>query len=198
MNRTALSLTFSLCVLTGLLSCQPASPDANRDAMKAANASPTKEPLNPVAIEAEIIKLEKEWTAAEQRHDVEGVRRILADDLVMTYQDGTTGTKTSELTVVEAGSLTADAWELADLKVTILNADSAFITGRSVIKNGKYKDPVSKKVGNISGEYRFTDVYLRRNGQWQAVASQTTQIQNPVVEPSPAASPTATETSSPK
>src|SRR5256885_6935861 len=45
----------------------------------------------------------------------------------------------------------------SDPKVTVIDADSAFITGRSVIKNGKYKDPKQKKSFDISGEYRFLD-----------------------------------------
>ena len=187
-------LVLSLLVLiTGMSACQPASPDTNRDATKTANANVAKETVNPVAIEAEIIKLENDWAAATQRHDVNAVRKFLADDLVMTYPDGTTGNKTSELTVIESGAMTADAWELSDTKVTVLGPDAAFITGRGVLKNAKYKDANMKKAIDISGEYRFTDVYARRNGQWLAVASQTTQIKNP--EPGPptaAAGPKAT------
>jgi hypothetical protein len=65
---------------------------------------------------------------------------------------------------------------MIDPKVTVINADSAFVTGRSVIKNGKYKDANTKKTIDISGEYRFLDVYSRRDGKWQAVASQATAI----------------------
>ena len=198
MNRTSLSYAISLIALIGLTACQPASPDTNREATKTANANVARETMNPVAIEAEIIKLENDWAAAAQRHDIEGVRRILADDLMMTYPDGTTGTKASELSDVESGAVTVDAWELSDTKVTVLSADSAFITGRGVIKNGKYKDSKSNTVINISGEYRFTDVYARRDGQWQAVASQTTRIEKPVPAAPPAASPKASQVASPK
>ena len=61
-------------------------------------------------------------------------------------------------------------------KVTVMSADSAFITGRSVIKNGTYKDPNVKTPIDISGEYRFLDVYARRNGTWQVIASQATKV----------------------
>jgi hypothetical protein len=193
MNRNSLGLMISLIgIMMGLSACQPASPDANRDATKTANANTAKETLNPVAIEAEIIKLENDWAAAAQRHDVNAVRKILADDVVMTYPDGTTGNKTSELTDLETGAVTVDGWELSDTKVTVLGPDAAFITGRGVIKNGKVKDPNSKKPIDISGEYRFTDVYARRNGQWQAVASQTTPIKNPAPAPPTAANSKAT------
>lgn len=179
MKRSLVSLAVSFIALIGLCSCKAAAPDTNRTAMQTANSNAAKEKVDPVAIEAEIIKLEKDWAAASQRHDAEGLRRILADDLIMTYPDGTTGNKTGELSDLESGAVTMDAWELTDTKVTVLSADAAFITGRSVIKNGKSRDAKSKSVIDISGEYRFTDIYARRNGQWQAVASQATKIERP-------------------
>ena len=66
----------------------------------------------------------------------------------------------------------ADSFEMLDPKVTVIDADSAFITGRSVIKNGKYTVPDQKKPIDITGEYRFLDVYAKRDGKWQVVASQ--------------------------
>jgi ketosteroid isomerase-like protein len=204
MNRSSLRLVLSvLALIMGVSACQPASPDTNRDASKTASANVTKETLNPVAIEGEITRLENEWATAAQRHDASAVRKFLADDLVMTYPDGSTGSKTSELSTIESGAITADAWELLDAKVTVLGPDAAFITGRSVLKNAKLKDATMKKALDISGEYRFTDVYARRNGQWFAVASQTTPIKNPEPAPAPVATsskapPTASPQASPK
>jgi uncharacterized protein (TIGR02246 family) len=196
MNRNAVIIA-AVCLLSvvaiGISGCQPAAPDTNRAATNAANTNTAKETVNPAAIEAEITKLEKDWAAAVQRHDAETVAKILADDLVMTYPDGELGNKSSELRDIAAGAFTADSWELFDTKVTVLSPDSAFITGRGVIKNGKYKAPEAKQAINISGEYRFTDIYARRNGQWLAVASQTTKIERPTpaTPPAPAASPSA-------
>jgi ketosteroid isomerase-like protein len=195
MNRNvlaaALSLVLSL-VVWGLIGCQPAAPDTNRDAARTANANIARETVNPAAIEAELVRLEREWAAANKNRDGEAVKRVLADDAVITYPDGVVGTKADEVQSVESGAITADSWELLEPKVTVLSADAAYITGRSIIKNGKYKDPNAKKPIDISGEYRFTDIYARRNGKWQAVASQTTQIKNPVPAASASPSPTAT------
>lgn len=204
MKKKALQFTL-LCSLSipflGLSACQPAAPDTNRSATTTATP---KETLNPVAIEAEITRLEKEWAAAAQRHDAEAVGKILADDLIMTYPDGTTGTKSSELRDIASQAMTVDAWELSDTKVTVLSADAAFITGRGIIKNGKFKAPDAKTAINISGEYRFTDIYARRNGQWLAVASQATKIENPTPAaplapvPSPSAGASPSVAASPK
>jgi hypothetical protein len=172
-------------VLFAVTACnKPAAPDANR-----ASKPAPKETVDPVAIEGEIIKLERQWAMATQQRDLDTLRRILADDLIMTLVDGTVGNKEGELKNAESGAVTVEAWELLEPKVTVLSADSAFITGRGVLKKAKYKDPATGKMSDISGQYRFTDVYVRRNGVWQAVASHTTQIENPPPLPSPSVEP---------
>jgi ketosteroid isomerase-like protein len=189
-------LLFVIAVLFAVSGCnKPAAPVANRD-VKAPSPTP-KETVNPVAIEAEIIRLEKEWAAAAQHRDIDTLRRILADDLVMTLVDGSVGDKAGELKNAESSAVSVEAWELLDPKVTVLSPDSAFITGRGVLRKAKYKDPATGKVSDISGQYRFTDVYVRRNGQWQAVASHTTKIENPPPM-EPAASPSATVAAPPR
>jgi ketosteroid isomerase-like protein len=173
MNRSALALPI-LAVVAMMNGCQPAL-DTNRNAA-IASASPAKEAFDPAAIQAEIIKLEREWADANKTHNAEAVKRLVADDAVIVYPDGSTATKADEVRTIESGAITADAFEMIDPKVTVIDADSAFISGRSVIRNGKFMMPNQKKPIDISGEYRFLDVYAKRDGKWQAIASQATKI----------------------
>lgn len=173
MNRIALALLI-FAVVAVMNGCQPAL-DTNRN-NAVATSSPAKEAFDPAAIEAEIIKLDREWADANKTHNAEAVKRILADNAVIVYPDGSTATKTDEVRTVESGSITADSFEIAEPKVTVIDGDSAFITGRGVIKNGKNVVPGQKKPIDISGEYRFLDVYAKRDGKWQVVASQATKI----------------------
>jgi len=199
MNRSALALLAGLFVVV-LSGCQPAA-DTNRN-LAAANATPAKETFDPAAIEAEVMRIEREWYNATKTHSSEAAKGFLADSAVIVYPDGTTATKADEIRSIESGAMTADAYEMVESKVTVINADSAFITGRSTIKNGKYNVPGQKKPIDISGDYRFLDVYARRDGKWQVVASQAVKIDPAVlaaataspaasVSPKPAASPTA-------
>ena len=175
MMRSALVLSVILLAMV-LGGCQPAATGTNRaDAVAA--ASPVK--VDPAAIEAEILKLEREWMDAPKTKNGETVRRVVADDAVLVYPDGTVATKADELRTVENGDVTADSFELLESKVTVLDANAAYIAGRSVIRNGKYKDPNTKKTIDISGEYRFLDVYAKRDGRWQVTASQATKIVAP-------------------
>lgn len=156
------------------------SPETNKNAASLmTNKNSGSEPINTASIEADLMKLEREWSGAFKTKDADAVRRVLADDLIITYPDGVVGGKNEEVQSIETGAITADSWDLLDPKVTVISADAAFITGRGIIKNGKYKDPKAAKPIDISGEYRFLDVYAKRNGRWQAVASQTTRIMAP-------------------
>lgn len=49
---------------------------------------------------------------------------------------------------------------------------AAVITGRSTIK-------AMVKGQEVSGEYRFTDVWVKLDDRWLAVASQVTRIAQP-------------------
>lgn len=183
-----------IAVLT-ITACQTAGPSANPTSTANANAQ-KEQPLDTAAIEKELLQLEREWASAAVTRNVDAVRRIEADDITVTYPDGTTGTKADDLRDVESGALSAEAWDLADLKVRVLDADTAVVTGRGIIKNGKYKGP-DGRTQVLKPEYRFTDVFERRNGRWQAIASQATTIVNPAPPPAAQASPSPRSSPSP-
>ena len=57
-----------------------------------------------------------------------------------------------------------------DMKVHVYG-NVAVVTGRNTIK-GVWEDIEH----DISGPYRFTDVFVKRDGRWQCVASQSSRI----------------------
>ncbi len=178
-----------LLVVMSQMSCQPASPDTNRaqsDAETNRNAEP--EPINTTAIESELLRIERDWSRVFRKKDVEAVRRIEADDSIFVYPDGNLGNKEQDLKDTEAGALSAESWEVTDLKVNVLNADAAIVSGRTIVTGGKYKRPDGKTV-NISGQYRFIDTFVRREGRWQLVAGAAVPVQEPPA--ASAASPSA-------
>ena len=178
MNKNVLlAVTVLFCLVMVHAGCQKAgAPPTNR---ADAGAAATPEKIDTAAIQAELIKLERDWAEAVKNGDADTVRRVMADDIVVINPDGAASTKAAEVDAVQSRAVTIDAWDISDPKVTVLDANNAFVTGRGLIKNGKAKLPNSNKTIDISGEYRFLDVYARRNGKWQAVASQTTPIATP-------------------
>lgn len=155
-------------------------------------ATPAPTP-DKAAIEKELLRIENDFARVLKERDGEAIRRLEADDIVEIIPDGSTTTKAQDITDIQAGNLSADSWEVAEAKVTVLNIDAAFVSGRTVIKGGKAKGPDGKSM-DISGEYRFLDTFARRDGQWKLVATAIVKIQQPAAastkpSPSPSASP---------
>ncbi len=159
------------------------SPNANM-------ATPAPTP-DKAAIEKELLRIENDFPRVLKERDGEAIRRVEAEDIVEVIPDGSTTTKAQDIADIQAGNLSADSWEVTEAKVTVLDSDAAFVTGRTVIKGGKAKGPDGKSM-DISGEYRFIDTFARRDGQWKLVATAIVKIQRPAPtkpSPSPSASP---------
>ena len=182
MKRTvffaACCLGLSVLLLSG---CQP----ADNTNQPVAATSPTPERVDTAAIQTELLRIENDWPRVIKERDVAAVERIEAEDAVFIYPDGSVGNKAQDIKDMQTGALTADAWLLSDLAVTVLDADSAFVFGHSTVRNGKYKMPDGKTM-DISGEYRFIDTFARRNGEWKLVAGASVRVMAPTAAASPA------------
>jgi ketosteroid isomerase-like protein len=195
MKRIALMVTIiavSLIVF-GQIACQPSQPDTNRAAPTGTpNTNSEGETVNRAAIDSELMRIENDWPRVLREKDVEAIRRVEADDIVIVYPDGQLGNKQQDIQDMQSGALSAEAWEVTDLKVNIIDKDAAVVSGRSIVKGGKYKGPDGKVV-DISGQYRFVDTFARRNGEWKLVGSAAAPIMKPVAgsSPSPGSSPAA-------
>ena len=118
----------------------------------------------------ELTKLNQQWTDAYASGDAEFLERILSDDYVDTFPDGTVLDKKSEIEAVKSGAV-AFTETPAELSVRVYG-DAAVIAGRSTID-------ARLKGQNVSGEFRFTHTWIKRGDGWQVVASQVTRIVNP-------------------
>ncbi|HVS80672.1 MAG TPA: DUF4440 domain-containing protein [Pyrinomonadaceae bacterium] len=165
----------------------PTTPSTNANM-----ATPAPTP-DRAAIEKELLRIENDFARVLKERDGEAIRRVEADDIVEIIPDGSTTTKEQDIADIKAGNLSADSWQVFDAKVTVLDADAAFVTGRTVVKGGKAKGPDGRSM-DISGEYRFVDTFARRDGQWKLVATAIVKIQQPAAvptkpSPSPSGSP---------
>lgn len=189
MKRNALISTFTLAVLLAFqVGCQQAAvPPTNRDGMQT-TTNAAREMVDTAQIERELLRIENDWPRVMKEKDAEAVKRVEADDIVLVYPDGSTGNKAQDVKDMESGALSADSIEMVDLKVQVLDADSAFVSGRTIVKGGKYKMPDGKSI-DISGEYRFIDTFHKRDGQWKLVAGASVPVRQAPGGASPAASP---------
>jgi ketosteroid isomerase-like protein len=180
-DSLAALLVLSLLLFSG---CQPAAKETN--VAPAPNTNSGKETVDKAAIETALLRIENDWPRVIKGKDAEAVRRVEADDAVFIYPDGGLGDKAQDVKDMESGALSADSIEMADLKVNVLSGDAAIVSGRTIVKNGKYKTPDGKSI-DISGQYRFVDTFARRNGEWKLVSGASVTIRQPV--PATTASP---------
>jgi ketosteroid isomerase-like protein len=120
-------------------------------------------------VEDQIKKLEQDWAEAALKGDATVVDRFEADDILSTDPGGRVTDKAQDKKDLSSGDLKFLSQELSDVKVRVYG-NTAVATGANTLK-GTYKGQ------DISGTYRFTDTWVKRNGKWQAVASQGTKVQ---------------------
>jgi ketosteroid isomerase-like protein len=157
-----MKLTIPLAV-TVLLAALPAHGQTNQSTEANSAGSP--------AVTAELQGLEFKWANAVKQRDVATIDRLQADEYVFTGPGGELWTKARALETIKAGDLEIDSFKMSDIQVRRYG-DTAVVTLR-VDWNGNYRG------ADISGPQRATDVFVKRAGRWQCVASQTTRIAQP-------------------
>ena len=121
-------------------------------------------------VEKALTKIEQEMSAALIKGDADTAGKMLADNFFAISPDGSTQSKTEFLADLKGGKLKLETNKLDDMKVHLAGADMAVVTYRSTDK-GSYDGE------DISGQYRWLDVFAKRGGTWQFVVSQGTKIE---------------------
>jgi ketosteroid isomerase-like protein len=135
----------------------------------AQTVSQNKHAPNEAAGKQQILDLEQERNRAIVKGDAAALEQMTSDDYTFITLRGELRTKAEIVQGFRSGSFHYDNRRISDLNVRMYG-DTAVVTGRSVQtgrENGK----------DYSGDYRFTRVYVKRDGAWQTVALQTTLIQ---------------------
>ena len=121
----------------------------------------------PENAEQEILRLERELSAAGQRGDSGPAGRIFADDLTGVTSRGTQFGKARGLAIVEGSGITA--LMLDDLRARVYG-DAAVATGRVTFSGTIEDTPYPER------RVLFTDTWIRKDGRWQLVAIHLTSV----------------------
>ncbi len=117
----------------------------------------------------EIIEMERQAREASIRRDSEFSQRTLAEDYVAITPLGQVTTKQDTVSARKSGQLRYDTINVSDMVVRVYG-DTAVVTARADVKGHQLGE-------DFSGPYRYTRVWVRRTGHWQAVSYQATVTQ---------------------
>ncbi|MGH9494421.1 MAG: nuclear transport factor 2 family protein [Candidatus Sulfotelmatobacter sp.] len=117
----------------------------------------------------EIIEMEREAREASIHRDADFSARTLAEDYVAISPLGQITTKQDTVSARKSGQLRYDTINVSDMVVRVYG-DTAVVTARADVKGHQLGE-------DFSGPYRYTRVWVRRTGRWQAVSYQATVTQ---------------------
>jgi len=114
--------------------------------------------------EEEIMKLEDQWVKTRATKDPTTTKSLLAEDFLGSNPDGMAQTKQQFIDNVVAGNFATGNPEYGERKVRIY--------GETAVSTG-----LVTGVGQSgSDKIRYMRVFVKRNGQWQIVATQATRV----------------------
>jgi ketosteroid isomerase-like protein len=112
---------------------------------------------------ATILGLEARWNTAYERGDIATMSALLADDFIITVEDGSTLSKSGYIAHNGDSTLHVEISAMSDLRVR-MHAKTAVVTGA-------YHEKGTSKGKPYEYRDRFTDVWMNTNGTWQVIAS---------------------------
>jgi len=118
--------------------------------------------------EQTLMKMEQEMTDAVIKGDMTVYDKYAADNAVFTDPGGVLTNKAQSMAMFKAGDLKIESSKIEGMKVQMFG-NTAVVTYRTTDK-GMYKGR------DISGQYSWTDVFVKMGGKWKLVAGQGTPI----------------------
>jgi hypothetical protein len=130
--------------------------------------APLAQDKSPSSDEIQIKQLERAWNQAESRQEINEVSSLLAETLSYTDYDGSFMNKAEYLKWIVAPQQKAD--HLYDEGMTVQ------LYGNAAVATGIYRESGTNKGKSYVIRSRYTDTWIKRNGTWLCVASQSTLI----------------------
>ena len=117
----------------------------------------------PNGASSKIVALENKWNAAYQHGDIATMESLLADDFIITLEDGSTLSK--------SGYLAHNGDSTVHVEITEMSGLNVRMHGNAAVVTGAYHEKGMSKGKPYDYHDRFTDMWMNINGKWQVVAS---------------------------
>ena len=119
----------------------------------------------------ELIRLESVWNEAHQKGDASALEKLWGDDLEVTVPKMPVMSKPDVLGFARSGRMKFQRYQTSDLKVRVYG-DAAVVSGR-LQRTRTLNDKM------VNDDWRFTKLYIRREGRWQVVAFHASEAAQP-------------------
>jgi ketosteroid isomerase-like protein len=130
-------------------------------------------------VEQTISQLERDWVAAIVKKDTATLDRLLASEFAGTSPTAHTYTKSEAIADITNSKYVVDKMDLDEVSVNVYGTTAVSFTSQE--EKSKYEGK------DTSGHYHFTDVWVKKDGNWQAVASHGTRYDAPASNEKPTA-----------
>jgi uncharacterized protein (TIGR02246 family) len=124
--------------------------------------------MRPMRVESDkrqIVKLFEDGDRALIAGDLAELSRIFADDYIQYDETGRPSTKQEILNHLKSGSIRYISMVSTGRKIRLLGRDVAIV-------HGSEEDEVEQAGKRFPVHYIYMDAVMKRNGEWQIVASQ--------------------------
>ena len=124
------------------------------------------------AIERELFRLEEELTQTEMRVDVQALDQIYADDIMVTAPIGICVDKPAVMSEIRTAAEKAvvGKYDKSDLKVRVY--------GDTAVSSYRMSAEAMFEGMEIKRQLCITNVWMKRNDNWQIVARHTASLPN--------------------
>jgi uncharacterized protein (TIGR02246 family) len=123
----------------------------------------------PVGVEEQaLMQMERDWGEALIKKDIAALDKILANEFQANYVD-LVGNKKQFLSALKSNTFKYDSMVNSEMKAVVFG-DRAVVNGLSTEKS-------SMAGKDTSGQYRWTDVFVKREGRWQCVTGYGARVQ---------------------
>ena len=112
---------------------------------------------------ATVLELEEKWNDAYKRGNIDALDLLLADDFIITIEDGSTYSKAGYIARLGSAGEHVDVSQMSDLKVRV--------HGSVAIVTGAYYENGTSKGKSYEFHDRLTDVWMNSGKRWQLIAS---------------------------
>jgi len=112
---------------------------------------------------AKIMALENKWNEAYLKAEIAALNSLLADDFIITVEDGSTYSKPGYIAHAGDANVKVEVAEISDVRVRM--------HGNTAVVTGAYHERGTSKGKPYEYHDRYTDIWQSSGGNWQLIAS---------------------------